>query len=72
MNSDEQWQWTTDGLIRHAERTFPEHIALLATGRPPLSYAGLVHCAAVWARKCGNTASPRRLVSPWHSREGLR
>lgn len=41
MDSDEQWHWTTDGLIGHAERAFPEHIALLAPGRPPLSYAQL-------------------------------
>jgi acyl-CoA synthetase (AMP-forming)/AMP-acid ligase II/acyl carrier protein len=41
MNYDEEWQWTTEGLVGHAEYAFPERIALLATGRPPLSYARL-------------------------------
>jgi acyl-CoA synthetase (AMP-forming)/AMP-acid ligase II/acyl carrier protein len=41
MESSSDWQRTTEGLISHAESTFPECAAVLAVGRRPLSYAQL-------------------------------
>ena len=41
VDSNSDWQRTTESLISRDEYAFPEQTALLAVGRPPLNYARL-------------------------------